>query len=527
MPSKAEILVRRYTRAKSNSDVWQSYWNDVYRYVFPDKNLYTQKTSAQRKNQMVFDLTAFISATQFISQLHLGLTPLYQQWAILAPGEDVPEEQEMDIRQGLQKMTDIMFRYLDGSNFNLVINEAYHDLVVGTAAFLCLDGGSDEEPLKFRYVPLQDLALEKTQYNNAENVWRTFDDVPVEDILLLWPKAKLTSEMNHSIAQQTNAKFNLIEGTVYDEKKKVYTYYVMEPSARSILYEEESESSPWIIFRWSVTRGEAFGRGPGVSALPTILTLNKHVENIMRSNEIAAYPIYMGWTDGVYNPFTSKLDPKTIIPIAPAPGGTGPLLPLPAAGQPQLAEALVEDLRTQIKQMFFDSPLGGIGEDPNMTATEVNIRNQMMLEKKAPAFGRLQVELADKLLKRVAFILRKRGLLPNIEINNKQVRIEYKNQLAQIDNIQKVQNLMQVAQTLQSIVGPQATLLAFKSANLPKFIAENYNVDLELINGPAEFAQAQQQLQQAAQQQTQLPSAPEGGIQPQQGQAPGQSPPQQ
>lgn len=535
MVQDVQQLIRRYQRAKTSSDIWQNYWDTAYSYIFPDRNLFLQNTSfskAQRKNTKVFDLTAFIDATQFVSQLHLGLTPMYVQWATLIPGEDVPDYMEQNIREGLQKITKILFRYLDGSRFNLVINEAYHDVVIGMGAILCLEGQTDEQPFDFRYVPLQDISIEDTELSDEENVFRTFKDVPVTDITKLWPAAKLTATMEHQVVRNTGDKVTLIESTVWDDKKSIYIYNVIAQAEEISLYEEMSASSPWIVFRWNKIRGENVGRGPGISALPTILTLNDHYKNIMRANQIAAYPIYMGFADGVWNPHTATLSPQNIIPIAPTMGGNLPIVALPQAGQPQMADQLMLDLRQQIHKIFFTDPLGGIGEDPNMTATEVNLRDQMALERKAPAIGRMQVELTQKLLKRMVFIAKAKGLIPNIKLNGKQIRIDYKNDLAKLADIQKVNDLLKAAQVLQSIMGPQAALLAFKAEKLPKFVGEAYNIDLELINDPLAIQKIQQNLAQAAsQQQTgqagqgeapQLPSPPVGGVPAQQVSAPAQ-----
>ena len=523
MAQDVQQLIRRYQRAKASSDVWQNYWNAAYSYIFPDRNLFLQNTAfsrAQRKNVKVYDLTAFIDATQFVSQLHLGLTPMYVQWATLIPGKDVPDYLEQNIREGLQEITDILFRFLDGSRFNLVINEAYHDVVIGTGAILCLEGKTDEEPFDFRYVPLQDISIEDTEQSDDENIFRTFLNVPVTDILKLWSNAKLTGTMQHQVTHNTGDKVTLIESTIWDTKKKMYVYSVIDLKEEITLYEEMSESSPWIVFRWNKLRGENVGRGPGISALPTILTLNDHYKNIMRANQIAAYPIYMGWEDGVWNPYTATLTPQTIIPIAPSMGGVPPIVALPQSGQPQMADQLMLDLRQQIHKIFFADPLGGIGEDPNMTATEVNLRDQMALERKAPAIGRMQVELTQKLIRRMVFIAKAKGLIPNIKLNGKQIRIDYKNDLAKLADIQKVNDLLKASQVLQSIIGPQAAFLAFKAAKLPKFVGESYNIDLELINSPAEIEKIQQNMaQQATQQQAgqpggaQLPSPPVGGVQ--------------
>lgn len=519
--SKINRLIKRYASAKSRSDVWQSIWDNAYSLIFPQRNLYRRLTPGSPKSIFVFDGTAQIAANRFISQVHNGLTPLFSQWAELVPGDEVPDALKADIARSLQKTTDIVFKYLDSSNFNLVVNEAYHDLVIGTAAMLCLEGETDDEPFIFRYVPLQDLSLEETQQSDIKNVWRTFLKVPVIDIRGFWPKAKMSEELKRMAEKDTTSCINIIEGTLFDEKTKDYTYYVIDLSHKKILWEVTEKSSPWIIFRWDKTRGEVFGRGPGIKALPTINTLNLMAEFTLAAAELTAYPIYTAWDDSVFNPWTAKIRPKSIIPVAPNPGGSAsPIQPLPQAGQVQFAQLVMQDLRDQINKMFFTDPIGPVDQNPQMTATEINLRNQQNLEEKAPSIGRIQVEFTEKLIKRMIFILRKKGLIPNIEVNNKEISINYRSDLGKLDDVRNVNNLVQSAQMLQQIIGPQLTVGAFKLAQLPEYIAENMGVDLDLINSPAEIQAAQQQAQEQAQQQApQLPGAPVGGQQ--------QPPPQQ
>lgn len=514
MAPKVEKLLKRYNSAKSNSDLWKSTFDEAYSYIFPDRNLFNQRTVGEKKNAQLYDLTPQIAAQRFVSQLHNGLTPLFSQWLELSPGENVPPDMKTNIERGLQQTTDIIFSFLDNSNFNLVINESYHDLVLGTAAFLCFEGISDKDPITFRYVPLQDIHPEQTQAGSIDNVWRTFKKVPVRDINLLWPKATLTVNMKQDLAMDSNVMVDLVEGTVFDEKKKTYTYYVIDLKETKIIFEEKSESSPWIVFRWEKIRGETFGRGPGIVALPTIRSLNKMAQYELESAALRAYPIYLGYDDGVWNPYTASIQPKTIIPIEPTVGGHLPIQPLPEAGDVQFSELKIQDLRDQINKIFFNDPMGPVG-DPKMTATEVNLRNQQTLEEKAPSIGRLMVELTSRTIKRVMFILRNRGLLPNIEINNKEVTISYLSPLAALEGLKNVNNLTKMAQTLQAIVGPEVAAGGFKVAKLPSYIGEQLGVEMDIVNSEGEIQQATQlaqQQQQLQQEQPQLPTPPQGGI---------------
>ena len=120
----------------------------------------------------------------------------------------------------------------------------------------------------------------------------------------------------------------------------------------------------------------------------------------------------MGASDGVFNPWTVKLEPWSVIPMNPTSIGQMPIAPIPMAGDPNFQQIEINSLRDQINKIFFTDPLGPIrGGSEQLTATEIMIRNQEQLEQKIPFIGRLQFELLDKLTERIVFILTKKGII--------------------------------------------------------------------------------------------------------------------
>ena len=79
----------------------------------------------------------------------------------------------------------------------------------------------------------------------------------------------------------------------------------------------------------------------------------------------------MGFSDAVFNPHTFRLEPFTIIPIAPiGTGGQVPLIPLPNSADPNFAQFTIADLRMQIKALLF-------AEEPQDASQVFNHRQLM------------------------------------------------------------------------------------------------------------------------------------------------------
>lgn len=512
MNASKENLLKRYSDAKGNWELWRSIYDEAYYYTNPDRDPWpTEQFSGTRKNIEVYDITAVNSSRRLVSHLHGSLMPSSEQWFELEAGSVITDpDQRKILNQELQVFSSIIFKALNDSNFALSSYEMLQDLIIGTGALMCLEHDSPAG-IKFKTVPLNQVYPEGDAWDEIETVWRDFKDVHYDDILSVWPKAVCTQEMTQQYKQDDCVTFDFIEGIVYNPSKKNYRHVVFECSSDATVLDLETSSSPWIVARWSKTSWEVGGRGPVIEALPTIRSLNKLIEFIMTNVALSTSPPWMATSDGVFNPYLFEVEPNKVIPISMSSMGNLPLKKLDVSGDVRMGTLEVEDLRAQIKDALFDNPIRPVNA-PEQTATEIMIRQQQFAEEIGPAFGRLTVELLPKIINRVIFILQKRGDLPkNLKIDNKSISIRYKSPLLRGQNVQNIQNLQNLVSIMQTIAGPQLSMGALNLEQLPTYLADQLNVDETLIKSPAaiqKMAQGAQQAQQQAQQQAVNPGPP-------------------
>lgn len=511
MTQQVDELLRRYNAAKSRSLLYWNLFTRVYQFVIPDKDLYNQETEGINKSAPVYDTTAVKACDKFVSKVQASIVPPGEQWVKFVIGPALEEELKgradgkainAQITAQLQQLTDIFFKYLNVSNFALVANESFYDLAVGTATILCNEGDSDDNPLNFSSVPLRYYVPEEGPNGQVNTQWQEYPKLPARCITQLWRNAIIPEELQNIIDERGETQVQMLHGTVYNPDKKNFCYYVIWMSAKKIIYEEESDSSPWITFRWSRVDNEVYGRGPAIKAYPTVRSLNKMAEYEMIAGAFASTPTYTGMSDGIFNPNNVSLKPNTIIPTL----GGAPLQRLDTGGDVKFSEYKIEDLREQVNAMFFADPLGAI-DTPAKTATEISYRQQMFAEEVGPAFGRLQVEFLDSLTRRIVFILKRRGLFPNIEIDGKQIDVSYQSPLQQTQSMQEISEFQQFMSSLQQMFGPELTMAAVKPEQIPQWLAEKYDVNMDLVKNADELAAAMAQvMQQQQQQQPQLPA---------------------
>jgi hypothetical protein len=185
-------------------------------------------------------------------------------------------------------------------------------------------------------------------------------------------------------------------------------YLLQEPKA--ILEEGGYEEFPYVIPRWSKVTGEVYGFGPSHTALPDIRTLNAFVKFMLTAIPMAMQPPTIERSDSVFG------DPDL------TPGGrnvidtSGPLNESFAFLDTKYRPDIAADFRVQfseaIRKVYHNQELQ-LREGPQMTATEVQVRYELMQRLLGPTTGRLETEKLNPLAWRLfAMMARRRAFKP-------------------------------------------------------------------------------------------------------------------
>lgn len=528
--SMLEILRKRYNAAKYVADLWIPIMQACFFYAVPFRNRYYlpgKEFQGTAQNTRVYDTTAVEAVTVFVSKLHDTMTPPQVQWGFLEVDDsmvDDPKKPEnIQLIQEAQLILDAymrrLFVYIHTSNFDVVINECYYDLSIGTSA-LVINQHTDEQPFLCTSIPMDKLAIEEAVNGNVESWFRTWQNLKIVELHTRWPGIVLSPNLLSMIAADGDAVVrNIYEGVAYFvNQPKKYCYSVWADN--DLLFEQWLESSPGIVWRFKKTNNETWGRGPVMEALPTIISLNEMARVELASANLNTFRPYMGFSDAVFNPHTFQLQPFTIIPIAPiGTGGQVPLIPLPNSADPNFAQMTMADLRMQIKSLLFaEQPQDSKSVQPQ-TTYELSIKQQSLAEKIGPLFSRLQQEFLWPCIKRFAYILHTMGKLPYPNVGGAPIIFKYKSPLAKAKGRADVESFTQWVQLMQGILGPQATTLYINPKTTPYLLGEMLQIDERFLNTPEDVERVAQQVQdqhnemQLAQSQGMMPEQPENPVQ--------------
>ena len=496
-------IMKRAEKADARKDQWRSIYEECYEFALPQRNLYSGfydgKSPGQDKMARVFDATAINSTQRFANRIQSALFPPYRNWCRLQNGNEVPEDRQEEIGQALDYYTETMFEVIRQTNFDLAMSEFLLDLCVGTAVML-IQPGDDDAPVRFTAVPQYLVSLEEGPYGVVDNVYRRMR-VRADVIERQWPDAKLPEDLARKAVDQGDEEIELLEATIWSEKMQTYCYHLVyakdkKAAGASDLVYRTMDVSPWIVARYMKVAGEVYGRGPLVSALPDIKTLNKVKELVLKNASIAVAGVYTAADDGVLNPQNIAIAPGAIIPVARNGGPNGASLqPLRSAADFNVGQLVINDLVMGIKKMLLDDTLP-LDTQSARSATEIVERMKELSQNLGAAYGRLITECMMPMVNRILYVMNEKDLVDMpLKADGKVVRVVPVSPLAQAQNMDDLRNVLEFAQIAQT-AGPMGQVAINQDAMLD-YIVEKMAVPRSIINSQEEREAIVQEMQSA------------------------------
>jgi hypothetical protein len=498
-------LKTRESQAFNRIRSWHELLDDCYEYFLPNRNLFDTVVSGQKKMDRIFDSTAIEAIQQGASKLQENIAPIWSNWATFAPSVSVMQQldsgqydvTEEDIRQNLETQAEIVFDYINRSNFATQFYEHALDLLVGTGTLRIDETDEDNMPLVFNAIPQKGIAFEEGPYGSIETHWRRMN-VKARNLKRQWRGFKPSEAVINLIQNQPDADVEISEGVVYMPKAKTYYGCVWVTGEDRISWMEDfGASSPWVTGRYSKVSGEIRGRGPAVQALPDVRSLNKVKEFVLQKAAIDLSGMYTATDDGVTNPYNIVISPGVVIPVGSNNSSNPSIQRLDTGANLALAQFEMQDLQMSIKRALFNDlrdPSGAV-----RSATEVAIESRELAKRIGSAFGRLQTEVLVPILKRVVYILTRRGLLQPLQLDGRDIEIKFLSPLAKAQDAEDIINVQQAVQFVLQNAGPDQAKIGFKQEDFGTWVASKTGMPAELVRTPAEKIQVIQAGAEAAQ----------------------------
>jgi hypothetical protein len=408
-------IIRRHDSLDGDRGTWKAHWQDVADYIIPRKATVNRMPSpGNKRTEKQFDGTAGDAVDELVTTLFNNMTNPAQQWFGLRPvGMGIAEDEQIGVRQWLDRSVEKMAAALGQSNFYQQILEALTDVVtMGTAGVF-----SEEQPLArpgqtagfwgfvFRTLPIKEYVIDVDNQGLVDSVYRKFE-LTARQAVQRWGDDAGTS-VNEAFRDETKRHhpFEFIHCMApRDDREWANRLATAMPVAstyvavkdKHIIGESGYRELPVHVARWSLSSGEIWGRGPAMKALPFVKVLNAIVRYGLEALPRALYPpmlvkegTVIGGTlrlsAGAVNHFDGSLDERPSELLTQA--------------RFDIEHAKEEVYRGRIEQAFGVDQMR-LRNDRQMTAEEVIERRHRRFQAMAPMTGRIERELLKPLVER-------------------------------------------------------------------------------------------------------------------------------
>ena len=517
---------------------WWTHWRELADYFLPRRYKWivtpNQMSRGSPINQHILDSTGVIAARNLASGLVSGKSSPTRPWFKLRVGT-VDSTTTSPVSLWLAECERLLYLIFAESNFYNSIAQFYYDLVIfGTATMLiyedyenvinCINPCAGEYYLdidgKYRptifyreFTMTVSAVVNEFGYENCSASVRKLWDDP--------GGANLTRELivAHSIEPNNDGKASEFGFSDRFAFRELYWEWGGSASPQGGNFQTEGflrkkgyYSMPNIACRWDLVSNDAYGRSPGMDALPD----QKQIQLETRRKAQAI--------DKMVNPplvadMQLKNQPASLLP-----GGMTYLQGFAATGKPAIGSIYdthqfpVQDItaditlaQQRISKTFFNDVLFTASQfetRSNVTQLEWNMRKSESMVALGPALDRIDYEGLDNIIERVFDITLRAGIIPPAptEIQGRAINITYISMLKQAQEASAasgIEALLKLGGELEGIK-PGSMMNIDVDYALDKYSELNNN-DPKLIRSPKELqqmrdaeAQQQQQAQQAA-----------------------------
>ena len=414
-------IVRRFEALESERKDLDTNLEDVSTYVCLNDGGFFQSLHSEneikRNHGEVLDITANNASQLLASKINGNLTSPSTRWFEIRFQDDEMND-NVDAKEWIEEVSNIIFMTLQESNFNLQAAELYYDLVsFGTTAIVEEVEGNK---VVFANISIRDFYFEETYSGGVARFYHReqltpyqivdkhgIENVPQSIVEKMSDEKTATEKMDviKCIYYREEVKGIRTDKPLPPEMRPVGCKYVLKETAEMIGTEDGYYEMPVFIPRWRKETASKWGRSPARDALPDVLSINsaKADDALARAKTINP-PVIVSQRD-VLSDIDLEAGGMTVLK------DINGIKVLESGFNHQISMEYINVLTENIRQVFFVDSLE-LKQSPAMTATEVNARREQIQQSMSITIGRLSSEFLEPLIMRTFAILQRLDQLP-------------------------------------------------------------------------------------------------------------------
>lgn len=515
-------IIQRFLRVKERRTTVQQIWDMIEEYVMPYRGRFFKETETEHsvdwRKRQIWDSTAVMAHQNLAASLHGALTSPSINWFEIRYRQKLLNENG-EASRWLANASQSVFYALQDSNFNLEINESYQDVAGYGTSFLTEEEVNPDrwEGIIFQGVPLKESHFEEDFKGQVRYFYRHFK----------WDATKIVSKFGEKVpphikkaaADGNDQKFDVVFciyprqvekpefAALLAPKQRPFGYKYVTVNGAHMLGEEGGYyEMPVFAPRWRKTSESQWGNSPAMFALADILTVNQWVEIMtVWSEKQTDPPIFIEERALISDLNLSAASVNVVRNL-------DRMREWVSQGNIAVTQQGIEQLRRNIRNYFFNDQLNF--PDPQntpMTATEAQIRYELMQRLLGPTLGRLQSDMLDPIIQRTFNMMARAGQFPEVPQavidTNPDMDIEYLGALARAQRTDQAQAVERWALSLANLAQVMPGVLDVPNdEQIARQLGMLLNVDPAMMRDATEVEQvrqerqAQQQMLQQSQQ---------------------------
>jgi hypothetical protein len=521
-------ILKRADQLKSERTTVEGVWDDLRRYVMPlrSDNFFSQpsETGKNWATKDVWDSTAIIGAERLSAFIHSAMFPGSALWYSIG-FRSKKLMKEPKAKDWLDDTTDRMFYTLNASNFGVEMATGLHEMV-GLGTTCVVEEVANEtkwEGLEFCATPLNEILFEEDYRGRVYKYYRFFSWTPSQIITKIGYDEKGKSlapvSVHEAMAAAPDTKLDVVF-CIYPRKgakpmamgekiraaseRPFACKYVLRKGAET-LKEGGYYEMPAFVGRYSRAAGSKWGFGPGTVALPTIKLLNAFEEACLNAAEKVVDPAVLVTERGLLSDLDLGKGGMTTV------RSLEDLAPFESKARFDVSQVMLSELRDMVRRFFREDDLV-MKDSPAMTATEAQIRYEMLNRILAGPAKRIQSDLSDGILQTTFNIMYREGQLEKIPdvvlAASPQMKIEYLGPLMRSQRGDEVAALERLASGVAAMqkMGFMEVGDVFDAQQLVREMADRLSTPGTVLREKSEATarQKQREQMQAAAQQAQV-----------------------
>ncbi len=508
-----DYIRKRLDKLEADRGTWESHWQEILDYVMPRKAEITfLRSRGEKRTEVLFDSTAITANNLLAASLQGTLTSPSLPWFSLKLRDD-DANKVRDVQIWLEDTARRMYAVFNESNFNTEVHEMYLDLCsVGTSAIFVEEAneGFLQGGLHFNTLHIAEYFIQENSTGRVDTLYRKYK-MTARQAVQEFGEDNVGTKIKEALKAKPDTQFNFIHAVEptpdYERSVGMKAKTKLPFHSCHVCFEDKMvvrtggyNEFPYLVPRWSKATGEIFGRSPSYNALPDIKTLNKAVEIGLKAWAKAIDPPLLVTDDGVIG--RVRMTPAGITVVR----SDTAIKPLQIGSNWQITDLKENQLRTAIRQAYYSDQLQ-LQEGPQMTATEVQVRYELMQRLLGPTLGRFQTEFLNPLIERVfGIMMRADALMPRPEaMSGMNMDIEYVGPLARSQRMEEAIAVERLYQLAMQVVQVDPTVMdVINHEQAIRMRATLLGVPKTVLRGEDEVAEIREEraaAQQAAQEQ--------------------------